>query len=356
MEKAVHMDWQHLFLQTGKKPLIEVKAILEKNHFRKTFKIFNVVGTNGKGSISGFLAQGFASTGKKVGLFTSPHLIRPNERIKIDGIEISNVDFERIYNQIKDEKMNFFAFTYIVAMLYFAEKNCDIVILEAGIGGSLDTTNTIDGDWGCLTNISLDHTDILGHNTEEITKDKIGIFNANMIFYFPSSLEQNLKSIIKQKISSAIEINNEGPTYKARNTKFAQAILKQNDIQFNDFVFPDGRTQIFRKNGFDVIVDVAHNYDGIQKSLEEIAKQNIKFDQVVITMKKSKDSEGVINLLNPKKLFVFQKDEHFYSADELGGINLSDPRAFFNDISKSTLFIGSFHLAGEVLDEKDQRA
>lgn len=348
------MDWNDLFTKTGKKTPAEIKQVLEKYCFTKTFKIFNVIGTNGKGSTSAFLAQGFESIGKKVGLFTSPHLIRANERIKVNNHDISDRDFERIYNKFKNEDLNFFAFTYVVAMTYFAEQQCDVVILEAGIGGSLDSTNAIDGDWGCITSVSLDHTEILGKTVEEITKDKIGIFNEGMIFYYPSSLPRDLQQIIIEQIPSAIKIENNGETYKERNIKFADEILKLNYINFSNFIFPDGRTQHFKQNGFDVVVDVAHNYDGIAKSMEEIKHLEIDFEQVVITMKKSKDSEGVVILINPKDLFVFQKDDHFYSAEELGGKDLKDVRTFFKNINKNTLFIGSFHLAGEVLDEKNK--
>lgn len=341
-------------MQTGKKMPGEIKEILLRNGFVKSFRIFNVVGTNGKGSISKFLADGFASTGLKVGLFTSPHLIRANERIKINNKEITDKEFEDIFNKIKYEKMNFFAYTYVVAMLYFQKHNCDVVVLEAGIGGNLDSTKAIEGDWGCITNVSLDHTDILGKTISEITADKVGIYNQDMVFYFPSSLGKELQEIIINKIPSAKLIDNEGDSYKERNKAFAKAILKDNDIDFDDFNFPDGRTQIFKHNGFDVIVDVAHNYDGIEKSLEEISKNGVVFDQVVLTMKRTKDSDGVVKLLNTKEVYVFQKDEHFYSASELGGINLIDPRTFFRNINKNTLFIGSFHLAGEVLDEKNK--
>lgn len=348
------MDWNNLFMKTGKSTVGKVRVILKEHGFKKTFKIFNVVGTNGKGSTSAFLAQGFESTGKRVGLFTSPHLVRPNERIKINNVEISDQDFQKIYDEIKHEDLNFFTFTYVVAMIYFMRNNCDVVVLEAGIGGSLDSTKVIKGDWGCITSVSLDHTSLLGNTVEEITRDKIGIYNDKMIFYYPSSLQDELKSIIASEIPKAIEIENNGATYKERNINFARAILEQNNISFNDFTFPNGRTEIFKQNGFNVIVDVAHNYDGIANSIIEIEKQKIKFEQVVLTMKRSKDSDGVVKLLNPEKLFVFQKDEHFYSAAELGGTDLKDVRTFFRNVNKNTLFIGSFHLAGEVLDERNK--
>lgn len=348
------MDWNDLFMKTGKSTPNEIKNVLEKYGFKKTFKIFNVVGTNGKGSTSAFLAQGFESIGKKVGLFTSPHLVRANGRIKINGDEISDQDFEKIYNQIKHENQNFFTFTYMVAMIYFMNNGCDVAIVEAGIGGSLDSTKAVDGDWGCITNVSLDHTLILGDTVEKITKDKIGIYNDKIIFYYPSSLQKELKEIILNQIPKAIEIPNEGQTYKERNIAFAKSVLEKNNISFSDFVFPSGRTEHFKQNGFDVVVDVAHNFDGISNSLQEIRKQKMEFDQVVLTMKRSKDSDGVVKLLNPKQLFVFQKDEHFYSAAELGGTDLKDVRMFFKNINKNTLFIGSFHLAGEVLDEKNK--
>lgn len=351
------MDWQSLFLKTGKAPLEDVRKTLGALGFLKTFKIFNVVGTNGKGSVANFLAQGFMSKGLKVGLFISPHLVAPNERIVINDKQITDEEFFAIYDVIKDKKFNFFAFTYLVAMMHFFNNKCDVVILEAGIGGRLDTTNALEGDWGCITGVALDHVDILGDTVEKILIDKIGIFNAHMKFYYPSTLESNLQKILLSKIPSAVKINvKSSESYKQRNIDFAQKILQDNAIQFYDFKVPRGRTEVFKFNNQEVIVDVGHNFDGIKSTLEYLNSKKIVFKQVVIAMKKTKDFSHVLELFNlPKEdIYAYEKNENFYSSEDFGVKKIDDPRLFLHQINKPTLFIGSFHLAGEIIDETNK--
>lgn len=352
------MDWHSLFLKTGKAPLEKVRETLSSLGFMQTFKIFNVVGTNGKGSVASFLAQGFQSKGLKVGLFTSPHLVVPNERITINGQQITDEEFWQIYDVIKNESFNFFAFTYLVAMMHFFNNKCDIVVLEAGIGGTFDTTNTLKGDWGCITGVAFDHVEILGDTLEKILIDKIGIYHPKMKFYFPDSIEDNLQKTLCEKIPKAhkVQVDTNG-SYQKRNAEFVQKMLQYNSIDFKEFKIPQGRSEVFKFKNQDVIVDVGHNYDGIKNTLEYLKEAKISFEQVVITMKKSKDSSKILSLFNlPKNdIYVYEKSNDFYSSQDFGANKIKNPRSFLQQINKPTLFIGSFHLAGEIIDERNKQ-
>ena len=153
----------------------------------KTYPIIHVTGTNGKGSTIAFMRELFVAHGKKVGTFTSPHIISINDRICINGQPIADEDFVRIANQVKEmektllethDQLSFFELLTLIALLYFKEQGVDLVLLEVGIGGLLDTTNVVTGEIAVVTSIGLDHQETLGDSLEEIAEQKAGIFKA----------------------------------------------------------------------------------------------------------------------------------------------------------------------------------
>ena len=153
----------------------------------KTYPIIHVTGTNGKGSTIAFMRELFAAHGKKVGTFTSPHIISINDRICINGQPIADEDFIRTANQVKEmekallethDNLSFFELLTLIALLYFKEQDVDLVLLEVGIGGLLDTTNVVTGEIAVITSIGLDHQETLGDSLEEIAEQKAGIFKA----------------------------------------------------------------------------------------------------------------------------------------------------------------------------------
>ena len=153
----------------------------------KTYPIIHVTGTNGKGSTIAFMRELFAAHGKKVGTFTSPHIISINDRICINGQPIADEDFIRTANQVKEmektllethDHLSFFELLTLIALLYFKEQDVDLVLLEVGIGGLLDTTNVVTGEIAVITSIGLDHQETLGDSLEEIAEQKAGIFKA----------------------------------------------------------------------------------------------------------------------------------------------------------------------------------
>ena len=151
----------------------------------KTYPIIHVTGTNGKGSTIAVMRELFVAHGKKVGTFTSPHIISIHDRICINGQPIADKDFIRIANQVKEmekallethDQLSFFELLTLIALAYFREKGVDLVLLEVGIGGLLDTTNVVTGEIAVITSIGLDHQETLGDSLEEIAEQKAGIF------------------------------------------------------------------------------------------------------------------------------------------------------------------------------------
>ena len=139
----------------------------------------HVAGTNGKGTVCHQLASVYQAEEYKVGLFTSPHLERFQERIKVGGKEISDYALQFFFKQwgslVKEIPLSYFELMTIIGLWYFTQKQVDIAIIEAGLGGRLDATNIIQPKATIITSISLDHTDILGDSLEQISREKAGI-------------------------------------------------------------------------------------------------------------------------------------------------------------------------------------
>lgn len=155
-------------------------------------KFIHIGGTNGKGSVCTMTAEVLKQTGYKVGLFTSPYLIRFNERIRINGSPISDDDLVDVVGYVKgisekyDAAVSEFAFDTAVAFEYFKRSNCDFVVLEVGLGGRLDATNVINTPVvTCFTAIGLDHCQYLGDTIDDISKEKFGIIKskAKVVLY-----------------------------------------------------------------------------------------------------------------------------------------------------------------------------
>lgn len=161
-------------------------------------KVVHVAGTNGKGSVCAYLQAILMAEGKKTGFFTSPHLVSINERICIDRRQIDNRQFLQVFDpavraakQMEQEgegHPSYFEFLFGMGMLAFAEEDVEYIILETGLGGRLDATNSVEHPAACvITSISLDHTDILGDTIEEIAAEKAGIIKPGVPVFFDGS-------------------------------------------------------------------------------------------------------------------------------------------------------------------------
>ena len=163
------------------------KAVDLLGNPEQTYPIIHVTGTNGKGSTIAFMRELFVNHGKKVGTFTSPHIVSIHDRICINGEPILDADFIRFADQVKameqrlletHDQLSFFELLTLIALLYFKEQGVDLVLLEVGIGGLLDTTNVVTGEIAVITSIGLDHQETLGNSLAEIAGQKAGIFKS----------------------------------------------------------------------------------------------------------------------------------------------------------------------------------
>jgi dihydrofolate synthase/folylpolyglutamate synthase len=146
-------------------------------------KVITVGGTNGKGSTVAHLEALLRAAGASTGMFTSPHFVRYNERIRVDGIEVEDAElisaFERIEHARGATTLTFFEYNTLAALLLFAERAVDVALLEVGLGGRLDATNLVDADVAVVCSIGFDHRDWLGDSLELIGAEKAGIFRSS---------------------------------------------------------------------------------------------------------------------------------------------------------------------------------
>ena len=187
------------------------------NHLQnpeKGLKMIHIAGTNGKGSTAAFISSILIQKGYRVGVFTSPHLIKFNERIRVNGNFITDLEILEFLNKaksaIKRIKSTFFETTTAMALSYFESKDVDFAVIETGLGGRLDSTNVIKPLVSVITSISLDHMDLLGETVEKIAYEKAGIIKKNTpLIVGPNkkSVADVFKKIAKKKESKIIEID-----------------------------------------------------------------------------------------------------------------------------------------------------
>lgn len=200
------------------KPGLDTSIALD-NHLgnpHKSYKTIHVAGTNGKGSVSHLLAAILQQSGYKVGLYTSPHLVDFRERIRVNGSMITKeyvTDFvERYRSFFEPLHPSFFELTSTMAFDYFRSEKVDIAIIEAGLGGRLDSTNIITPVLSIITNISLDHTQLLGDTEEKIAAEKAGIIKKHV----PVLLGEAKKESVLNVFAGTAEAN-DAPFYFAQN-------------------------------------------------------------------------------------------------------------------------------------------
>ena len=180
-------DWlshlERLHPKTIELGLDRVRAVKDRLHLTPTFPVILVGGTNGKGSTCAMLEAMLLAAGYRVGLYTSPHLIRYNERVRIDGRMASDAAlcdaFEAVEGARGETALTYFEFGTLAAMWQFTQAKIEVAILEVGLGGRLDAVNVFEPDVAIVTTIDLDHMDYLGDTREKIGFEKAGIFRAS---------------------------------------------------------------------------------------------------------------------------------------------------------------------------------
>ena len=199
----------------------------------KSYPIIHVTGTNGKGSTIAFMRELFMGHGKKVATFTSPHIISINDRICINGQPIADADFIRLANKVKEmektllqthDQLSFFELLTLIAFLYFREQEVDLVLLEVGIGGLLDTTNVVTGEIAVITSIGFDHQETLGDSLEAIAEQKAGIFKAGKKAVI-AKLPPEARLVCQKKAESlAVDLYQTGQDFSMLNGDFSSSL------------------------------------------------------------------------------------------------------------------------------------
>ena len=316
-------------------------TILLVNHIgnpEKKLKCLHVAGTNGKGSTSHLLASVLQEAGYKVGLYTSPHLKDFRERIKINGIEISEEFVCEFIGANKPffeaNELSFFEMTVGLAFDYFVKENVDIAIIEVGMGGRLDSTNIITPLVSVITNIGFDHTQFLGNTLEAIAGEKAGIIKPKVPVVIGEYLEETKPVFIdKAKATNSKTyfasdlVTTSYPSkllgdYQILNKKTALQTLKvlqeQNQYQISEENIINGFWNVIENTGLQgrwqqlgnnpkIICDTAHNSHGLKIVLNQIQKEHYKTLHVVFGVVNDKDLAEILPLFPKKAVYYFCK-------------------------------------------------
>ncbi|MGP4789599.1 bifunctional tetrahydrofolate synthase/dihydrofolate synthase [Psychrobacter sp. 1Y11] len=184
-------------------PIAERLGVVESA--KEDTYVFTVAGTNGKGSTTAMISELCQAAGYKTALYQSPHLIEFNERVRINGEMVSDKTLIAAFHQVEIARLqcgltlSFFEMTTLAALLIFSEADCEVWVLEVGLGGRLDVVNIIDPDLAVITNIGIDHVDWLGDNIEAIGREKAGILREGIpLIYGATEMPNSVKELIEQ--------------------------------------------------------------------------------------------------------------------------------------------------------------
>jgi len=330
-----------------KEGLENIEALMDiTGHPERKFKAVHIAGTNGKGSVAHLLASYFQERGCKTGLFTSPHLVDFRERIRLNGQMISEESVLAFFNKFQSQfdllEPSFFEMTTALAFHYFAEEKVDVAVIEVGLGGRLDSTNVLSPLLSVITNISLEHTQMLGDSIAKIAKEKAGIikpktpvvigefhpesfpvfedianqkdaplFLAEDNYSFSGNFDDlSVIDVMGNTLYEHLQMPLQGE-YQLKNLKtFLQAteVIEelwpaekdvvpqaiQNMVSNTGF---QGRWQILRREPL-TICDVGHNPGGLRLTMQQLKQYSCRQLRMVFGMVKDKDVEQVIGMLS----------------------------------------------------------
>ena len=359
------------------------------NSPHKNLKFIHIGGTNGKGSTAHYISSILQESGYKVGLFTSPHFYDFRERIKVNNQKIDKdfiTEFTNLNKKnIENNSLSFFELSFGLAVSYFNRNKVDIAIIEVGLGGRLDATNIINPLMSIITNISLDHTEILGDNLEDIAGEKSGIIKKDSITIIGES--NNLINTVfinkAKKCNSKIFINDQHENlysnvlYQEKNISTAIFSIKHL-VGFNitEVNILNGLENVELNTGFygrwskisddpKVIIDVAHNNSGFEQLAYQIEREDYKKLYIILGFIKGKKVKELIKYLpidanlyytSPKIARGMKKEELLKNIGKTFNFDVN-PRSQFlkvrNIASKNDLIIitGSNFLIKDILNE-----
>ena len=385
----------------------------------KKLKFIHIAGTNGKGSCAEIMSNILINAGYKVGKFMSPHLIKYNERISINHQDITDSEMEDLleklkplvdeYNASHDFHVTLFELETTMALLYFYQKKCDIVVLETGLGGLYDCTNIVNPLVSIITSIGMDHMDILGNSLEEIAEQKAGIIKENSDTIMPIQ-ESEVNEIIEKKCLekknklhwikeeevSNYSYNNEFQKFDYKDKKDVQInlkgkkqisnsciclecieVLKQKGYEIPENIWREalksivhkGRLEELQKNSPKIIYDGAHNEPAIKNLISSVEMYYPeKCKTYIVSILGTKDYKAVLSLLlrDNKGTFYFTsgnsdryvpkeellefarsctKNKRLYAKELKEAIGLAQ-KEHKNDV---ILIVGSFYIYGDVI-------
>ena len=283
----------------------------------KKYKIIHITGTNGKGSTSTIIETVLLEAGYSVGKYTSPHILKFNERIRANGKDISDEDIALTYEKVKNAVKNigitptFFEVTTAMMFLYFAEKKVEYAVLEVGMGGRFDATNVADGDIAVITNVSLDHTEYLGRTIYDIALEKAGIIKEKSFVIVGDSDKEFLKAVSEKKKTF---INTEEKYKDVRynlNFKNFMTEIYINEKKFNLSLFGDYQVKNFLC-AYEALKHLGISDEIIEKAVSKVVWQCRfeRFSQNPLTILEG--AHNIDGILNLKKILT-----HEYKPDEI---------------------------------------
>ena len=351
---------QRLGIKTGLEHTQQLLDACGNPHHQ--LKFIHLAGTNGKGSTAAFIYSILRASGLNIGLYSSPHLVRFNERIRVNGVPIADekiVEYMKLFSaDIRRIESTFFETTSAMAFWYFKQKKVDVAVIETGLGGRLDSTNVIEPKIAVITPISMDHSDLLGNELKSIAREKAGIIKEK-IPVISSHQENAVKNVLVQKAAEvdAYLMFVDSPTdctismagtffrqddldyqltligeHQAQNASLAVAAVREFGSPVNDdhirigllnATWP-GRFQVL-SNDPHVIYDVAHNEQGIKSILKTANNIFEKKPIGLFALKEDKELELIANVIHGKfgKLLVMDDEQGLLMRSETLSMNLS---------------------------------
>lgn len=335
--------WSHVHVTGIDLGLERVIPVAEKlGVVNPSAKVLTVAGTNGKGSTTTTLAAILKAAGYQVGLYQSPHIYRFNERVKLGGVEVDDQSLVQAFVQVDQARrecglsLSFFEATTLAAFVIFKDQQCDVWVLEVGLGGRLDVVNVVNPDVAVITNIGLDHTDWLGDTIEKIAFEKAGIIRPDIPVIFGG--QQDLPQAIAEKAKAChaelyalnrdyfYTIDDDGKTWNFAssattlklptgalaldNISTAVAAVLASGLAVSHRALSEGiqnaklqgRFEVRQIQSKTVIFDAGHNPHGVEFLLKQLKQYRLHHPQyrevvAVFSMLTDKDIQSVTNLL-----------------------------------------------------------